>query len=72
MFSNFAFSSFLFECFSCNQKANVKISKRKISMDIGVVMNDINTWLVDEDNYSMEDDLNQLVGESDDEDEDMK
>ena len=32
----------------------------------------INVWLVDEDNYSMEDDPNQLIGEAHDEDEDMK
>ena len=32
----------------------------------------INVWLVDEDNYSMEDGPNQLIGEAHDEDEDMK
>ena len=32
----------------------------------------INIWLADEDNYSMEDDPNQLIGEAHDEDEDMK
>ena len=32
----------------------------------------INVWLVDEDNYSMEDDPNQLIGEEHDEDKDMK
>ena len=40
-------------------------------MDTAGVVNDINTWLVDEDNHSMEDDLldlNQLVGEADDND----
>ena len=32
----------------------------------------INVGLVDEDNYSMEDDPNQLIGEAHDEDEDIK
>lgn len=36
-------------------------------MDIDDVMNDINAWLVDEDDGIMEDNFNELVGVADDE-----
>ena len=49
------------------KKRKVKLL-RKISLDIVDLMNDINAWLVDEDDDSMEDDLNELVNEADDED----
>ena len=41
-------------------KTKVKMSKRKMSMDIDDVINDINAWLVDEEDVSMEDDLHEL------------
>ena len=49
------------------KKRKVKLL-RKISLDIVDLMHDINAWLVDEDDDSMEDDLNELVNEADDED----
>ena len=41
-------------------KTKVKMSKRKMSMDIDDAINDINAWLVDEEDVSMEDDLHEL------------
>ena len=50
------------------KKQKVKMLKRRLSMDIDDVRNDINAWLVDEDDDSMENDFSELVGETDDED----
>lgn len=52
MLSDLVFTSFLLECFSCNKKVKSKNVEEKISMDIDDVMNDINAWLVAEENDS--------------------
>ena len=45
------------------KKQKVKMLKRRLSMDIDDVRNDINAWLVDEDDDSMENDFSELVGD---------
>ena len=55
MFSNFLFMSFLYQnVLVLIKKQKVKMLKRKIRMDI-------DAWLVDEDDDSTEDNLNELM-----------
>ena len=48
-------------------KSKLDMSKRKTSMDIDDVMNDINAWLGEESDYGAEDDLHEVVGDENEE-----
>ena len=59
------FYVYIFVTVKC--KSKLDISKRKTSMGIDDVMNDINAWLGEESDDEAEDDLHEVVGDENEE-----